>query len=70
MSRNYGVPGSSRAWTISSVDLVDHLKTVPAPDALYWDSKTLKRTGDRFQAVPWSAWRKVEKNGDMWVFVP
>lgn len=61
---------NSAVWQISTEALIKHLEGLTASDAIYWDSRELKKTGRKFQSQPWSLWRKVTKDdAGKWVFV-
>ena len=60
---------SSPVWTISSNDLIQHLASIDAPDQLYWDSRSLKKEGRKFQSLDWSHWKKATKEDGEWKFI-
>ena len=59
---------SSPVWTISSESLIEHLKTLDAPDQLYWDSRQLKKEGQKFQSLDWANWKRPTKADGAWRF--
>lgn len=60
---------SSPAWTISSEDLRAHLALLMIPDRLYWDSRELKKTGQKFQNMSWDCWPRAQKTDGEWTLV-
>lgn len=60
---------TSPIWNMSSVDLIAHLDALDAPDQVYWDSRDLKKRGEKFQSLDWSHWKKPVKSDGAWRFV-
>lgn len=58
----------SPVWTMSTETLVDHLASIDAPDRVYWDSRALKQSGQKFQKLAWSHWPKPAKIDGVWHF--
>lgn len=59
---------TSRIWTMSSADLIEHLSEIDAPDQIYWDSRELKKRGEKFQSLDWNNWPKPVKTDGQWGF--
>lgn len=59
---------SSAVWTMSSDDLIEHLHSLEAPDQVYWDSRSLKKEGKKFQSLDWAHWPKPIKIDGEWKF--
>lgn len=54
---------------MSNEDLIAHLGKLSQPDQVYWDSRELKKTGQKFQSLAWSHWPRAEKSQGNWVLV-
>lgn len=61
---------NSAVWTMSTETLVEHLSNIAAPDQVYWDSRSLKLDGQKFQKLDWSHWPKPAKVDGAWAFAP
>lgn len=60
---------NSPVWTISTDDLVAHLKTLSSPDQLYWDARELKKSFQKFQNLDWSNFPRATKIDGAWTFI-
>ena len=59
---------TSPVWTMSSDTIINHLADITAPDCIYWDSRTLKQNGQKFQKLDWRHWPKPVKVDGVWQF--
>lgn len=59
---------NSQIWTMSTEELVEHLKSITAPDRVYWDARELKKEGKKFQSLAWSNFRRCVKTDGVWGF--
>jgi hypothetical protein len=54
---------------MSSDEVVAHIGGLTAPDRIYWDARSLKKDGRKFQSMSWDIFPRVEKDArGEWVF--
>jgi len=55
--------------SIPITTLAAHLSGLQRPDAIYWETRALKKAGKRFAGVSWDLWPRATKTDAGWVFV-
>lgn len=59
---------NSEVWTMSTEALVAHINELSAPDSIFWDARSLKKEGKKFQNLDWSIFPRVTKINSQWAF--